>query len=241
MVSPGDDLAELIIDSVARGGLDLVGGDVLVVAQKVISKIEGRHIDLVTVKPTHEANVLAAEVQKDPRFVQAVLSESRRIVRSRPNVLIVEHRNGYIMANAGIDRSNVAPEEGRELLLLLPLDADASAKALRTELERRTGLDFGVIVSDSFGRPWRRGTTGVALGAAGLPALKDMRGQPDLFGRALQTTEIGLADEVASAASLLMGQAGEGRPVVVVRGLDLSAPPRPARDLIRPESEDLFR
>ncbi|TCK30920.1 coenzyme F420-0:L-glutamate ligase/coenzyme F420-1:gamma-L-glutamate ligase [Ancylobacter aquaticus] len=240
LVEQGDDLAGLVMDGLARASLGWRDGDVVVLAQKIVSKAEGRLVDLATVEPSPEAQALAAQVLKDPRLVELVLRESRRVVRARPHVLIVEHRLGLIMANAGIDQSNVEAG-GRELALLLPQDPDASAEGLRARLQAVSGAAVGVVINDSFGRPWRRGTTGVAIGAAGLPALVDRRGEPDLFGRALQVTMIGFADEIAATASLLMGQADEGRPVVLIRGLRWSAPPNPAAELMRPESEDLFR
>jgi coenzyme F420-0:L-glutamate ligase/coenzyme F420-1:gamma-L-glutamate ligase len=215
--------------------------DVLVVAQKVVSKAEGRYVDLRTVRPSPRAIELAREVQKDPRLVEVILSESRRVVRNRPGVLIVEHRLGFVMANAGVDRSNVGRPGNDERVLLLPLDPDASAAGLRQRLASHFGTDIAVVVNDSFGRPWRRGAVGVALGAAGIPALLDLRGRPDLYGRALEVTVSGFADEIASAASLVMGQADEAMPAVVVRGLAWSAPPSEAATIIRPPHEDLFR
>jgi coenzyme F420-0:L-glutamate ligase/coenzyme F420-1:gamma-L-glutamate ligase len=241
MVGAGEDLAGLLVAALARGGIALQDGDVVVVAQKIVSKAEGRIVDLVDVEPSARAVALAAEVAKDPRLVEVILRESVRVVRHRPGVLIVEHRLGTVMANAGIDRSNVDPEWGVEPVLLLPSDPDGSAEQLRKRLGSEFGIGLGVIVSDSFGRAWRRGTVGVALGAAGLPAVRDLRGRGDLFGRALQATETGFADEIAAAASLLMGQAGEGLPAVVVRGLAWSDAPRPAAALVRPAAEDLFR
>jgi coenzyme F420-0:L-glutamate ligase/coenzyme F420-1:gamma-L-glutamate ligase len=241
MVQPGDDLAELLGAALERNGLVPRAGDVLVVAQKIVSKAEGRIVDVATVRPSDEAVRLGAEIGKDPRLVEIVLSESRRVVRARPNLIIVEHKLGYVMANAGVDQSNVAPQDGVHRALLLPLDPDASAEALRARLSARFGVALAVIVSDSFGRAWRRGTVGVAIGAAGLPAVIDLRGKPDLFGRTLEVSIIGYADEIAAAASLLQGQADEARPVVLVRGLCWSAPDAPASDLIRPPQEDLFR
>jgi coenzyme F420-0:L-glutamate ligase/coenzyme F420-1:gamma-L-glutamate ligase len=240
LVRPGDDLASVVLEGLARSGLALRQGDILVLAQKIVSKAEGRLVDLASVEPSARAVEIGAQVRKDPRFVELVLQESRQVLRARPDVLIVEHRLGLVMANAGIDRSNVAAGE-RDLALLLPEDPDATAARLRAALLAATGAKIGVVVNDSFGRAWRKGTTGVAIGAAGLPALLDRRGQPDLFGRPLQVTMIGLADEIASAASLLMGQGDEGRPVVLMRGLDVSVAPGTAQDLIRPEAEDLFR
>jgi coenzyme F420-0:L-glutamate ligase / coenzyme F420-1:gamma-L-glutamate ligase len=237
MVQPGDDLAALIAD---RAG-ELRDRDVLVIAQKIVSKAEGRSVDLATVTPSARAVALAAEVGKDPRLVEVILSESTRVVRSRPNLLIMQHRLGFVMANAGVDHSNVAPLDGIDRALLLPLDPDGSAERLRAALGERLGVRLGVIISDSFGRPWRRGTAGVAIGAAGLPSLIDMRGQPDLFGRTLEVTVIGFADEIAAAAGLLQGQAAEAQPVVVVRGLSWTAPDAPVNELVRPPEEDLFR
>ena len=236
MVKPGDDLARLIGEGLARAGLELRAGDVIVVAQKIVSKAEGRTVDLATVTPSARAVELAAEVQKDPRLVELILSESVRVVRSRPNVLIVEHRLGFVMANAGIDQSNVAPQDGVERALLLPVDPDGSAEALRAKLSASA-----VVIIDSFGRAWRRGTVGIAIGAAGLPALLDLRGNPDLFGRILQVSISGFADEIAAAASLVMGQGDEAQPVVLVRGLTWSAPANPAAVLVRPAAEDMFR
>ena len=239
MVREGDDIAALIV--AALSGMELRSGDVVVVAQKIVSKAEGRTVDLATVEPSAEAVDLAHEVGKDPRLVEVVLRESTRVVRSRPNLIIVEHRLGFVMANAGIDQSNVAPADGVHRVLLLPRNPDASAAAIRAKLEQHFGATIGVIISDSFGRAWRRGTCGIAIGVAGLPSLIDLRGQPDLFGRTLEVSIIGFADEIASAASLLQGQAGEAQPVVLVRGLDWSAPVAPAADLVRPPEEDLFR
>ena len=239
MVREGDDVAGLII--AALGQRELLRGDVVVVAQKIVSKAEGRTVDVASVTPTAKAEKLAAEVGKDPRLVQVVLSESTGVVRSRPNLIIVQHRLGFVMANAGVDQSNVAPADGVHRALLLPLDPDASAEAIRAKLQQHYGVPIGVIISDSFGRAWRRGTCGVAIGAAGLPSLIDLRGQPDLFGRTLEVSIIGFADEIAAAASLLQGQAAEAQPVVLVCGLDWSAPVAPAADLVRPLEEDLFR
>jgi coenzyme F420-0:L-glutamate ligase/coenzyme F420-1:gamma-L-glutamate ligase len=241
LVEPGDDLAALTVLAFAETGVEPQDGDVLVVAQKIVSKAEGRHVDLGAVRPSPRAKALAAEVDKDPRFVEVVLSESRRVVRRRPGLLIVEHRLGFVMANAGIDHSNVAAADGGERVLLLPVDPDGSAEALRARLCRKFGVRLAVVISDSFGRPWRKGTVGVAIGAAGLPAFIDWRGHPDLFARALQVTETGFADEIAAAAGLVMGQADEGVPVVLVRGLAWAAPERPAADLVRPAANDLFR
>jgi coenzyme F420-0:L-glutamate ligase/coenzyme F420-1:gamma-L-glutamate ligase len=238
---PGDDLAAALIAACEAAGLALGDQDILVVAQKIVSKTEGRYVDLATVEPSERAHKLAVEVDKDPRLVEVILRESRDVVRHRPGVLIVEHRLGFIMANAGVDRSNIDPAAGEEPVLLLPENPDASAAALRDRLAAHFRCALAVIVSDSWGRAWRRGTVGVALGAAGLPALLDMRGQPDLYGRALRVTQTGFADEIAAAASLVMGESDEAQPAVLVRGLSWSGPETPAASLVRPAAEDLFR
>lgn len=242
LVQPGDDLGALIVTALRERGPVPQDGDVLVVAQKIVSKAEGRYVDLGSVHPGARALELAELTGKDARIVEVVLGESARVVRSRANLLITEHRLGFVMANAGIDRSNIGPANEGERVLLLPRDPDASAAALRARLMAEFGTELAVIISDSFGRPWRVGIVGVAIGAAGLPAVVDLRGKPDLFGRPLEVTVIGYADEIAAAASLLMGQADEARPVVLVRGLPkASAPPLPAAAIVRPAAEDLFR
>jgi coenzyme F420-0:L-glutamate ligase/coenzyme F420-1:gamma-L-glutamate ligase len=240
MVRAGDDLAALIIAALDRAGRVLTDRDVLVIAQKIVSKAEGRVVDLATVTPGARAIALGAEVGKDPRLVEVILGESTRVVRSRPNLIIVQHRLGFVMANAGVDQSNVAPADGVHRVLLLPENPDASAERLRARLAAHYAAQVAVIISDSFGRAWRRGTAGIAIGAAGLPSLIDLRGSPDLFGRTLEVSIIGFADEIAAAASLLQGQAAEARPVVLVRGLGWTAPDNPAAELIRPAAEDLF-
>ena len=241
LIGTGDDLGKLIADGLAAAKLQPQANDVVVIAQKIVSKAEGRSVDLATVVPSARAIELAGQIDKDPRLVELVLSESVRVVRARPGILIVEHKLGFVMANAGIDQSNVGPTDGVERALLLPIDPDASAAALRTRLGELIGATPAVVVIDSFGRAWRRGTSGVAIGAAGLPSLVDLRGNPDLFGRILQVSITGFADEIAAAASLVMGQGNEAQPVVLIRGLRWSAPARPASDLVRPASEDMFR
>ena len=245
MVKTADDLCAMISKGLSEAQIDLASGDIVVVAQKIISKVEGRTVDLCSVMPGEVANSLADETQKDPRLVELILSESKTVIRKKIGVLIVEHNRGWIMANAGIDASNVNSVGAQENVLLLPIDPDQSAAELRDQLVEQHGCDIAVVISDSFGRPWRLGTAGVAIGAAGLPSLWDRRGDVDLFGRALQVTQLAIADEVATAASLLQGQTSEGRPVVHIRGLDFSsndtAIERPACDLIRDPSEDLFR
>ena len=240
MFQAGDYVPSLIGDAAARAGLTLRDRDVVVIAQKIVSKAEGRTVDLDSIVPSAEALALAETTGKDPRDVQIVLSESVRVVRSRPNLMIMQHRLGFVMANAGVDHSNVAPTDGVRRALLLPVDPDGSAETIRAALAERTGANIAVVINDSFGRPWRRGTQGVAIGCAGLPALIDLRGEPDLFGRILEVSIVGFADEIAAAASLLQGQAAEGLPVVVVRGLSWSAPDAPIADLVRPPEEDLF-
>jgi coenzyme F420-0:L-glutamate ligase / coenzyme F420-1:gamma-L-glutamate ligase len=241
LIKVGDDLVELIASSLKQNGVELRAQDVLVVAQKIVSKAEDRMVDLATIKPSAKAIALASDVDKDPRLVEVILSESVRVVRARRNVLIVEHRLGFIMANAGVDQSNVGPADGAQRVLLLPEHPDRSAAGLRRGLTALTGIHLAVVINDSFGRAWRQGTAGVAIGAAGLPALIDLRGRPDLFGRKLEVSVIGFADEIAAAASLVMGQADEAAPVVLIRGLRWSAPESTAASLIRPSNEDLFR
>ncbi len=237
LVEPGDDLAQLISEGLEREGLELLPGDVLVVAQKIVSKAEGRYALPAETEPSPAARRLAALTRKDAAHVEILLGETAEIVRHRPGVIVVEHRLGHVMANGGIDHSNV--EAGR--LLLLPLDPDASARRLRAALAARWGAAPGVIVSDSFGRAWRVGTCGVAIGVAGLPAIHDRRGDPDLFGQPLEVTIVGQADEIAAAASILQGQGDEGAPAVLVRGLALAEDEEGVRPLLRERETDLFR
>ena len=241
LVAPGDDVAELILDAVERAEMRLSVGDIIVVAQKIVSKAEGRYVDLRDVKPSPRANELAARTDKDARLVELVLAESTEVLRERPGLLVVVHRLGMVLANAGIDASNVDQDDQSERVLLLPEDPDSSCRRLREQLGRRAGVDVGVVMNDSLGRAWRNGTVGVALGAAGLRALEDLRGRIDLYGRPLAVTQVGAADELAAAASLLQGQADEGKPVVLVRGLEVDEIPGGAATLIRPETEDMFR
>lgn len=240
LVGPGDPLDEQIV--LAAGTVGFRDGDVVVLAQKIVSKSEGRYVDLRTVAPSPEARHLAGIARKDPRLVELILSESREVMRAVPGVIIVRHRLGLVLANAGIDQSNLPPEgaSGEERVLLLPADPDASAATLRLRLERSTGCRLAVLIIDSLGRAWRNGTCGIAIGAAGIDALRDLRGRPDLFGRRLETSELGFADEIAAAASLVMGQAAEGRPAVIVRGLPWRESDQSAANLIRPRESDLF-
>lgn len=241
LVGEGADLPRLIADTLAAGDVVLQDGDVVVLAQKIVSKAEGRLVSLDSVEISARALELGAQSRKDPRLVELILSEANEVMRVRPGVIIVRHRLGLVLANAGIDRSNVATgDHGDERVLLLPVDPDASCAAIRAGLRDICGVDVAVLIIDSLGRAWRNGTAGTAIGVNGLRAVSDLRGAPDLFGRPLETTEIGLADEVAGAASLLMGQAGEGRPLVVLRGLAVGHGDGSAADLVRPRDMDLF-
>lgn len=240
LVQPGDDLASFILDGLSAMGEALAAGDIVVVAQKIISKAEGRLVSLGSVVPTARAHELAGVTGKDPRVVELVLQESREVLRAKTNVLIVEQNLGLVIANAGIDRSNV--EGGSEdMALLLPVDPDASARALRETLIERSGVDVAVVIADSVGRAWRYGTTGMAIGCAGLEPLWDQRGDTDMFGKVLEVTEVAVADQVASAANLAMGEARERTPAAVVRGLDTPRRERPATALVRAKKEDMFR
>lgn len=242
LISPGDDLTAIIADALKASAIYPQTGDILVIAQKIVSKAEGRQRSLSAIEPSQRAEDLAKIVAKDARHIEVILQESSEVLRQTRHALITVHRLGFVMANAGIDQSNVEDAgAGAGNVLLLPEDPDGSAAALKTAIDARYGVDLGVIINDSFGRPWRNGVVGVALGAAGVPALRDLVGEPDLYGRALRVTEHGAADEIASAASLLMGQGAEGAPVVHMRGLRFAAKPVPASALIRPKDQDVFR
>jgi coenzyme F420-0:L-glutamate ligase/coenzyme F420-1:gamma-L-glutamate ligase len=240
LVQPGDDVSALLVAALRNMQIELRDKDVLVVAQKIVSKAEGRVLDLKKVTPSARASALSNEVNKDPRLVEVILSETDEIIRKQRDILIVADVRGFIMANAGVDQSNVAGEDSDQVLLL-PKDPDASAAALKAELDRAFDADIAVVINDSFGRPWRKGVVGVAIGAAGLPSLRSMVGVPDVFGRKMRVTEIAVADEIAAAASLLMGQAAERQPAVLLRGLDWDAPAAPASVLLRAKQTDLFR
>ena len=241
LVEEGDDLAAILLDALAAADVHPADGDVLAVAQKIISKAEGRHVHLRDVRATPEAEELAAKTEKDPRLVQLILDESTSVVRHKPGVLIVRHRLGLVGAHAGIDQSNIAHEEDGSALLL-PEDPDASAERLREALAAATGCRLGVLVTDSANRPWRLGTVGIAIGAAGLDVLDDHRGGRDLYGRELKVTLINRADSIAAAATLAMGETSERTPAALVRGL---APQtqggQSAQAIVRPLEEDLFR
>jgi coenzyme F420-0:L-glutamate ligase/coenzyme F420-1:gamma-L-glutamate ligase len=243
LVAAGDDLAALIASSLGASGIALEDNDILILGQKIVSKAEGRQVRLAAVTPGQRAREIAELVEKDPRVVELMLGESRTILRARPGTIIVEHRLGFICANAGIDHSNVSQGEDahEEFVLLLPQDPDRSAAAIRMALEASSGKRLGVMVIDSHGRAWRVGTVGTCIGLSGLPALVDQRGWKDLFGHTLRSTIVGVADELAAAASLVMGQAGEGTPVVHARGFPYPLQDGSLRDMIRPIEQDLFR
>lgn len=244
LVEEGDNLCDLIRHSLQLDNVELADGDVIVIAQKIVSKAEGRRKNLRKFPPTDEALRLAEITGKDARFVQAVLEESKSILRAVPGTIIAEHHKGFICANAGIDHSNIfagADEESEEWILLLPEDPDHSAEMVRMDLEQHSGKQLAVLIIDSHGRPWRNGTVGVSIGVSGMPALLDLRGKKDLFGRILRITQLATADELAAAASLMMGQAAEGFPVVHVRGFPYELREGCLAELIRPEEQDLFR
>jgi len=238
LVGPGDDLAELIFSACQADGITLMDQDILVVAQKIVSKAEARSVDLDSVDPGEAARRLAMEVDKDPALVQLILDESTHVIRKKPGVIIVEHRLGFVMANAGIDQSNADAGQA----ILLPLDPDASARRLALHVGRLAGCKLGVLIIDSFGRAWRNGTAGHAIGVAGFEPLIDRRGLPDLFGRSMQVTEIAIADEIAAAASALMGPGDEAKPLVLARGFRLLTENDVSiRSLLRNRDLDLFR
>lgn len=239
LIAAGDDLAAVLGDALERSGIALADGDVLVLAQKIVSKAEGRQVILAEVTPSPRAIEIAAQCDKDPRLVELILSEADEVMRLRPGVIIVRHRLGLVLANSGIDQSNI-DHSGGQAALLLPLDPDDTCRRLRSVIAARTGKTIAVVIIDSLGRAWRNGTVGIAIGVAGLPARLDLRGRADLFGRSLETSELGLADEIAAAASLVMGQAAEGTPAVVVHGLNLPSGTGSATDLVRPRGLDLF-
>ena len=239
LIQAGDDIVGIILSKSASADLDLRDGDVLIIASKIVAKAEGRYVRLSDVCASSQADQLAAETGKDPRLVELILQESKAVSRKRIGVLVTEHRLGFVSANAGVDQSNI--EEGDEAALLLPHDPDGAAAEIRADIGRRLGIDVAVIISDTHGRAFRVGNVGVAIGAAGLPAVMDLRGSRDLYGRMLEVTQLAYADLVASAAHLLSGEADEGLPAVVIRGLDLSARHGRAIDLIRSAEHDLYR
>lgn len=240
-IKPGDDLAALLGDAIDRTNLLPNPGDIVVVTSKIVAKAEGRFVELDGIAPSPRAKELGQLTGKDARLVEVILGEAREVVRATPHVIIVETRGGLILANAGVDQSNLGEADQGRRVLLLPQDPDGSALALKQKLDERFVTNLGVVVSDSVGRPWRLGTMGLAIGAAGVPSLWDRRGEPDLAGRALEVTEVAFADAVAAAAVLAMGEGAEGTPAALVRGFMTSAAPRPASALLRPRQEDLFR
>ncbi len=243
LIRQGDNLADILVASIQNSTIQLENDDILVLAQKIVSKSEGRMVNLATVTPSPQAIELAQKTEKDPRVVQLMLQESNEIVRTRIGAIIVEHKLGFVCANAGIDHSNVAGDgsENEEYVLLLPEDPDASAKALRDQIRQKTGLNIGVMIIDSHGRAWRNGTVGICIGLSGIPAMIDERGWKDLFGYTLKITVVGVADELAAAASLMMGQASEGIPAVHVRGFPYPLGEGSLKELIRPKEQDMFR
>ncbi len=241
MIKTGDDLAGIVLSALVAAGLSLQDGDVVVLAQKIVSKAEGRLIELGGIEPSPKAIEIAAQSDKDPRVVELILAESDEVLRVRPGAIIVAHRLGFVAANAGIDQSNIGNGDDDDRVLLLPLDPDGTCARLRGEFKSRAGADVAVVIIDSIGRAWRNGTVGTAIGVSGMAGLLDLRTKPDLFGRPLKTSELGLADELASAASLIMGQSSEGRPVVLARGVPYARRDGNAHELIRPKEIDLFR
>jgi coenzyme F420-0:L-glutamate ligase/coenzyme F420-1:gamma-L-glutamate ligase len=243
LIRHGDDLADIVLNALPQNALVIEDNDILVFAQKIVSKAEGRAMNLATVSPSPRALKLAQETEKDPRLVELILCESNEVLRTRIGAIIVEHKLGFVCANAGIDHSNVAGagNSSEEWVLLLPAQPDRSAEQLRTEIQSVTGKRVGILIIDSHGRAWRNGTVGVAIGIAGMPALEDLRGKADLFDFTLRITQVGAADELAAGASLVMGQAAEGTPVVHVRGFPYPLREASLKELVRPKDQDLFR
>jgi coenzyme F420-0:L-glutamate ligase/coenzyme F420-1:gamma-L-glutamate ligase len=243
LIRHGDNLADILVAGLSASNLALEDGDILVLAQKIVSKAEGRMVNLATVTPSERGLELARQTEKDPRVVELMLRESNEVLRVRVGTIIVEHRLGFVCANAGIDHSNVAGagDKAEECVLLLPQDPDQSSRAIREKVEAKTGKRVGVMVIDSHGRAWRVGTVGVCIGLSGLPAVVDERGWQDLFGYTLRVTVVGVADELAAAASLVMGQAAEGTPAVHVRGFPYPLREGSLHELLRPKEQDLFR
>ena len=231
----------LIDKTLQKNDVRLQSGDVIVIAQKIVSKAENRLVHLSSVTPSERAIELGKAADKDPRLVELILSESDEVVRHKPGVIVVAHKLGFVLANAGIDQSNVEQPDEDTAVLLLPENPDGSAAAIRAGLKDETGVDVGVIISDSLGRAWRMGTTGHAIGASGVETLKDLKSDKDLFDVELRVTEVGTADEIAAAASLIMGQSDRGLPVVVIRGLNAARPDHGIARLIRKKQDDLFR
>lgn len=243
MVEKGDDLAAMIVTLCKTNDLSINDGDIFVIAQKIVSKSEGRLVNFSSITPSNQALEIEKITKKDPRFIELVLQQSKKVIRTKFNTLIVEHKKGYISANAGIDHSNLSDqgELAEDWVLLLPEDSDLSAKRIRNSIENSTHKKIGILIIDSHGRPWRNGTVGVTIGISGLPGLVDLRGHEDLAGYKLKVTTVGAADELAAGASLLMGQAAEKTPVIHVQGFPYQRREASVNELIRPEEEDLFR
>ena len=240
LITPGDDLAAILVLAIEARGTGPATGDIVVVAQKVVSKAEGRLLDTSALEPGAAARKLAAETGKEPRHIEAILRESTEVVRQKKEVIVVEHRLGHVLANAGIDRSNVESDDEADVVLLLPEDPDASAARLKARFDEHWDIDVGVIIADSVGRAWRLGTVGIAIGVAGVAALNDRRGEPDMFGRPLEVTVTGHADAIAAAATLVIGEGAEAIPAAIVSGA-ICGSPGTARDIVRPKEEDMFR
>jgi coenzyme F420-0:L-glutamate ligase / coenzyme F420-1:gamma-L-glutamate ligase len=241
LIRQDDDLADIILKSLHGNQIELQDNDILVLAQKIVSKAEGRMVDLATVTPSQHAMELSKQTDKEARLIELILQESSDVLRTRPGTIIVEHNLGFICANAGIDHSNVSEKKDEAWLLLLPQDPDLSSRKMRDEIQSKTGKRIGILIIDSHGRAWRNGTVGISIGMSGVPGLEDLRGKPDLFGTELRITQFGVADELAAAASLMMGQAAEGTPVVHVRGFPYPLREGSLKELIRPKEQDMFR
>ncbi len=243
LIRQGDNLADIVVNALQDNKITLDNHDILVFAQKIVSKAEGRALNLAMTIPSQKAIDIARKIDKDARVVELILQESTEVLRTRPGTIIVEHKLGFVCANAGIDHSNVAGagDSAEEWVLLLPTDPDGSADTIRDEIRSQTGKRVGILIIDSHGRAWRNGTVGTAIGIAGLPGLQDLRGRRDLFGLELRITQVGVADELAAAASLVMGQAAEGTPIVHVRGFPYQLREGSLKELIRPKEQDLFR
>lgn len=241
LIEPGDDLVSILIQTIKEEKIKLRRGDILVIAQKVVSKSENRYAYLNDVAPSSEAIRIAKNSDKDPKLVQLILNESVKVIRQGRGVIVVENKLGFIHANAGIDKSNIESDTDNPKVLLLPKDPDNSALKIKEEIFRQTKLKVGIIINDSSGRAWRKGIVGIAIGSSGVEVLLNLRGQKDLYGNALEITEVGRVDEIASAASLLMGQANEGLPVILVRGIPETSKVNNVKSILRDKSEDLFR
>ena len=240
LIHSGDDLCTIIIDSVHSNKFQWSYSDILVIAQKIVSKSDGCLVNLKQIQPSKRSIELTSRTEKDPRLVELILSESKKVIRFKKGLIVVQNHQGVILANAGIDHSNVEQDDEKEQVLLLPKNSDVSAEKIHKNLFARTGFHLGVIINDSIGRAWRNGTIGTAIGVAGLPAILDLKGRDDLFGNPLQVSEQAIADELASAASLIQGQADEAIPVVLIKGFKTLLDNIPASGLIRDIKNDLF-